>query len=441
LEQFSSARHHLGFYNNVGISAAYACSALRSADLKAKVFSGLAIVIERHPALSAIVVDEDSNDPYFARLPEINLEQAVTFMARRLPVTINDRDVELDSILETQHNQSFKDNYGSLPFWRLIIVTASQAENEFVASFIFHHALGDGGSGMGFHRDFLEALSLGQPPLKSNVIRSPNTPLLPSLETLLPLAEPPASVPHTLGALWSGSKVIPPTRSNFYCLALSPTTTEYLLQACKFHGTTLTSTLAVLISLAIFSTVPPNFDTLECTIPVSLHRWLPEPIDENVIGVFIDAFQVYYNRESLSSSDCQFLWTEARRSRSLFTDYLKSNGKKINVAKFKQIEDMRRFFLGKVGKERRSAFDVSNLGVMKAERKGEWGMGRVLFSRSAFVSGSAISVGIVTGADGCLTLGFCWQEGVVERDVVEMVIEKVRVGIERIADKMEVGHE
>jgi hypothetical protein len=438
LEQFSSARHHLGFYNNVGLSAAYTCPTLRSADLKASIFSALAIVIERHPILAAIVVDEDSNEPRFARLAEISLADAVTFVTRQLPETGNSQDVELDSILEIQHNRSFKENHGSLPFWRLVITTPPKQENEFVASFIFHHSLGDGTSGMVFHRDFLAALSSNPPHLTSNTIHPPNTPLLPNLEALLPLATPPASASSNPNNLWSGSKIILPTRSNFHSLTFSAKTTHNLLQACKQHGTTLTSTLPVLIASALFSTLADTFNSLECTIPVSLRRFLPEPVNENVIGVFLDAFSAYFDRTPLSPPDVHFPWSEAQRSRGLIDDYLKSNGEKINVAKFQKIKDMRGFFLGRVGKERGTSFDVSNLGVMKIE--GEemqgWKMGKAVFSRSAFVSGSAIAAGVVTGADGCLTIGFCWQEGAVERNVVEMVVEKVRTGVESVADEM-----
>lgn len=99
---------------------------------------------------------------------------------------------------------------------------------------------------------------------------------------------------------------------------------------------------------------------------------------------------------------------------------------------------MRGFFSGRMGKERGTSFDVSNLGAMKvghAENQG-WKMGKMLFSRSAFVSGSAIAAGVVTGADGCLSIGFCWQEGAVEMIIVGMVVEKVRIGIENIANEM-----
>jgi Alcohol acetyltransferase len=407
---------------------------LRSADLKATIFCALAIVIERHPALSAIVMDEDSNEPYFARLPKINLEDAVTFLTRQEPVTGNGRDVELDNILEIQHNTPFKEGHGTLPYWRLIIVTPPRAEEEFVASFIFHHSLGDGTSGMVFHRDFFAALCTNPSPLTNTIVLPVNAPLHPNLEALLPFATPPVSASPNPTKLWSGTNIIPPTRSNFHSLILSAKTTTRLLQACKLHGTTLTSTLPVLIASAIFSAIPDTFDSLECTIPVSLRRFLPEPISENVIGVYLDAFSAHYDR----TPNAHALWPEAQRSRGLINDYLKTNGEKVNVAKFKQIRDMRAFFLGRVGKERGTSFDVSNLGIMKveADEKEPWKMGKVVFSRSAFVSGSAIAAGVVTGADGCLTIGFCWQERVVENAMVEIVIETVRARIESIADEI-----
>jgi hypothetical protein len=57
----------------------------------------------------------------------------------------------------------------------------------------------------------------------------------------------------------------------------------------------------------------------------------------------------------------------------------------------------------------------------------------VLFSRSAFVSGSAIAVGVVSGPDGCLSLGFSWQIGVVSDELVDKLIQGVYDEIDNIA--------
>ena len=137
-------------------------------------------MINRHPILSAIPIDEDSAHPYFARLPSINLEEAVTFLIRRDPLQgKNEADIELDALLQNQHNLSFKARYGEMPFWRLIILMNPRPMTgsgvEFTASFMFHHALGDGGSGMIFHKHFLSALLSNSPPLTITTIPSPNS--------------------------------------------------------------------------------------------------------------------------------------------------------------------------------------------------------------------------------------------------------------------------
>jgi hypothetical protein len=98
------------------------------------------------------------------------------------------------------------------------------------------------------------------------------------------------------------------------------------------------------------------------------------------------------------------------------------------------LRDMRGMFLVMVGRERDSSFEISNLGVVRGgEREGRWKMGRWRFSRSAFIAGGAFSIGVITAIDGCLCLGFSWQEGVVDRGLIRDVVEMVRVEIEHLA--------
>jgi hypothetical protein len=441
LEQFSSARHHLGFYHNVGISASYTQSSQDPLTVKAAIFSAVAVLINRHPILSAIPIDEDSAHPYFARLPLINLEEAVTFLVRRTPLIDNEKDDELDALLQAQHNTSFKSHYGRLPFWRLIILTNPATENrsEFVACFIFHHALGDGASGMIFHKDFLSALSSSPPSLATTIVTSPNTPLLPNLEALHPLPISLSTSSPSLPGLWSGAKISVPMVSNFRSLIIPAMTTKAFLTACRANGTTITATIPVLIASALSSLLPDHFTDFEACIPVNLRRWLPGSFTKTEeMGVFIDAFSQCYIRSTVSSG---FTWDEARRSKAATAEYLKTGGEKVNIAKLKTVSDMRTFFLAKVGYERGSSFDVSNLGVLGL-RVGEvdvernwpgWNMGRMVFSRSAFVTGSAISTGAVTGPDGGLVFGFAWQDGVVEGNLIDGVVEHVKREIERLA--------
>jgi hypothetical protein len=387
-------------------------------------------VINRYPILSAIPVDEDSTAPYFARLPSITLEEAVTFLSRKTPLLENEPDAELDKILQDQHNTAFKSRYGELPFWRLIILanpSPSMTETSFTACFIFHHALGDGTSGLLFHRHFLSALSTNPCPLPNTTISFLDKAIFPNLETLHPHPTHPSTPAPNLSNLWSGALISHPLKSNFRSLVIPASTTAAFILACRRRSTTITATLPALIVSALSSLLPSKYENFEATIPVSLRRFLPSPFtNTEEIGVFIDAFPQFYTRQSFS-------WDEARRSKSLIDSYLKTGGQKINVAKMKNIPDMRKMFLDRLGSERGSSFDVSNLGGLAVEERDGWKMGRVVFSRSAFVAGSAFSTGLVTGPDGCLVLGFVWQEGVVERGLMMDVIDTVRKEIEGTA--------
>ena len=153
------------------------------------------------------------------------------------------------------------------------------------------------------------------------------------------------------------------------------------------------------------------------------------------MGVWIDAFSQYYVRSNIA----RFSWEEARRSRGTIREVLSRAGETINIASLNQVEDMTEYFLSQVGRERRSSFSVSNLGRMRHNQcEGDdqgWKMGRMVFSRSASAAGSAFSTGAVTGPDGCLVLGFEWQEGTVNRALLETVMGTVRSHIEEIARK------
>lgn len=155
--------------------------------------------------------------------------------------------------------------------------------------------------------------------------------------------------------------------------------------------------------------------------------------------MFIDALSLSYSRTDIVSSS-GFSWDEARRARAGIGEYLLTAGRKVNVASLQDVPDMKEMFLAKVGCERGSSFDILNIGTaLECEcevwKEEGWKMGGMVFNRGAFASGSAFSTGLVTGMDGCLVLGFVWQVGVVEEELMSGMIEKVREGIERLANE------
>lgn len=400
------------------------------------VFRAVANVIQKHPILSAIAVDEDTPNPYFARLPAIDLFRAVSFVAR-VGKAMADRDEELDDILQRQHNTKFKADYRSLPFWRLFILQTSEVWTEFTACFIFHHSLGDGASGLVFHKSFLAALNNLDVTLASetprSIVRSPNIPLLPSLESLHPLPVPETSNKTAATTLeeWTGQNIRLPCKTRFRHISIAATKSKAFLKACKENGTTVTSVLPALIASNLFELVPPSTEALSCVIPVSLRRWLPTDVTTDAMGVWIDAFQVQFPRPTGKQASV-IDWQPTQICQNAIETYLSHRGNAINVARFKNILDMASIFTSKLGKARDSAFEVSNLGVFDAPKvDGGWEVSKVVFSRSAFASGSAIAVSIVSGNDRAMILGFTWHEGVVEEKLIEQLVNELEKGFIR----------
>lgn len=431
MEQFSSARHHLRFYNNVGISAHYKLSTASSpSNMHDIVVRALGEVIKTHPVLSAIPIDEDTPNPYFARLPTIDLSRTISFVTR-LQTSVAGRDEELDTLLQRQHNTNFKAGYGDLPFWRLLILQKPEIATEFTACFIFHHSLGDGASGLVFQKSFLAALndpeiiSTSKP--ERTVVESPNTPLLPSMESLHPLPIPDSSSKSTpmIPEEWTGGIVRVPCETRFRSMSIDAAKSKAFVKACKEHAATVTSALPALVASILFELVPPTTEALSCVIPVSLRRWLPSDITNDAMGVWIDAFQVQFPRP-INNHTPVIDWQQAQICKNSIKSYLSHGGNAINVARFKNIPDISSIFTSKIGQARDSAFEVSNLGVFDAPKvDGGWKASKIVFSRSAFASGSAIAVSVVSGSNGAMSLGFTWQEGVVEEEVVGELIDKM----------------
>lgn len=82
LEQCSTARHHLKFYFNVAVAASYTLPEMFSLPVKDYIYRACEAVIKQHPTVSAIPVGEDTQEPYFVRLPEVDLDRSIIFQKR-----------------------------------------------------------------------------------------------------------------------------------------------------------------------------------------------------------------------------------------------------------------------------------------------------------------------------------------------------------------------
>ena len=462
-EQLSAVSHALGFFKNVGMSAHYNLSnSTESLDLQRVVYAALADVVRKHAILSAVPVNEASPEAYFARLESIDLTKCV-FWRRRIGSTVQeDEDPELDAILEEQHNTDFKTNYGYLPFWRLIILQDADTELRFTASFIFHHSLGDGAAGSIFHTFFLQALntatSLPSFVAHSNSIVTidANIQLLGPLEQLhpLPINESPRDHRADGGKEleeWFGNPIHTPLRTHYKTLYFSPAATATFARRCKHNGITVTSGLTAVLAGALFPALPDNIEALMGIIPINLRPWLNLPANsaDAAMGSFIDATKAQIRRSQYEENDINHndksrglraAHHTSQEITSCLANASPTGEPHTSIAPFKLIPDVAAVFTSLLGTTRDAAFEVSNLGRFTPPAAGQlqlgnwdaacWRMGRMVFSRSAVAFGAAVTTSVITGSDGGLSLGGCWQDGVVDDDIVERVMRGIRERVE-----------
>ncbi|EHK24061.1 uncharacterized protein TRIVIDRAFT_190921 [Trichoderma virens Gv29-8] len=447
LEQVSASCHHLGFFNNVGLSAHYklpTASSVAVSDIPNLVYTAAAAVISKHRILFAVPVDEATPNAYFASLPSIDINRSVKFITRSKPLNSLDEgeDKELDAILEDQHNTDFKADYGSLPFWRLIILRNSKIDVDFTAIFIYHHAIGDGVSGLVFHRAFyneLEALSSSSSSgfqSGKGVVFHENTQVLPALEELHPLPINPKPPIHSSANSneWTGSSIRYPCKSRWMSLHLPSSTSKLFFGKCRENEVSVASVISSIIATALFSILPPTVEVLTCIIPVNLRPWLRLSGESAnaAIGTYFDATRVRFtraNQDSQAPTSTHNIWIGAQQAskgiRCYLEDVSPSGEPYTSVSVLQTIPDVSSIFSSMVGKTRDAAFEVTNVGVFSA-------VGKVLLSRSSLATGAAMTASVATGGDGSMTVGFSWQDGVLDDDFVERFKQEIRKNFEEL---------
>ncbi|CAN9285620.1 unnamed protein product [Alternaria alternata] len=467
-EQLSAVSHELGFFINVGVSAHYSLTTVTTLpELQSIIYAALSRVIHRNSILSAIPIDEVSPGAYFVRLQSLDLRSCVLFKTRASSIEQSNQDHELDTILQEEHNTDFKPSRGALPFWRLTILQDAVGEKGcgFTASFVFHHSLGDGATGVIFHQSFHQVLesTLMLPSLEPNssTIRvSESSTLLPPLEDLHPLPLNPNPPHHRSSGEeleeWTGDSIQLPMTSHYRTMFFSPTASAKFAQKCKENGLTVTSGLTAVLAGALFEQLPDTVRALTGIIPINLRPWLSlhhncSPANE-AMGSFIDALKVQIRREYYSfptDSDEHTGATRgivaARHTAESIKGYMGTKSPSgepyTSIAAFKGIHDIAAVFKSMVNTPRDAAFEISNLGrfppasspsfdVPDSACEDRCRIGRMTFSRSAVGFGAAITTSVVMGNDGVLSVGWSWQEGVVGAKLVESVMESFRKAVE-----------
>ncbi|EMD59962.1 hypothetical protein COCSADRAFT_99655 [Bipolaris sorokiniana ND90Pr] len=464
LEKLFTAEHNLDFYSGAGVTATYICST-KSHAIQSLVFAAFRILIQRHSILSAIPLDEHKSAPYFGKLSEIDLRTCTSFVERKEAIFLDDMgmvDRELDVLLESQHKLNWKDDQGKKPFWRAIILQSAGLNNQITVSWIFHHALSDGVSGLVFHKHLLRILNqLEQKELLEDgpIVKIPKVELVPPLEGLYKLRLGVSfiienlwcewiSKRHSKSKLWTGAKCTPDPKFKtlkFRTIVLSKLDTDSLLEMSRNNKTTLSGTLECVTSAAVLVNLDSKkFDRITVAGAISFRRFfrLEGKDIDNEIGVYVSTYRnEHINPISTHSDLIQetkasgqnhvsniFSWDEARAVRSVINEEIARKGRNSMAGLAHWIGNPNSFWLGKLGKYREEAFCITNIGSWKPETSEDdkWKLSRVVFSQCSSIVGPAFTLSIATGGDGCLVLGFSWLESVVEALLMERIMESIK---------------
>jgi hypothetical protein len=412
-------------------------------------------VILQHPALCHGIINEDKPDPAFVLVDSVNLDLCIEWVAAS-GGSAEEHEKKLKERLEKAHSERFKD-VDRCPPWKLIVMMREEGRS-FDAVFAFHHALGDGLSGMVFHRAFAEALNDDidddeEPNLKIKIPKQMK--MNPPVEKMIDFklswsffltqiwqSVKPSWWFPTSERPWTGPPISKTNLENYQSrvewFSIPVNQVKAILAECRRNDTTLTGLLHALTILS-FSTHVPEAKSFTSTTPYSLrHLSGLSPTDD--FAVQVSAFNALYNTQIISelhtlkdpSTLTAKLWNLAQRFKKDMNLELSRLPHDNMLGLIPYISDMHAFYTKKIGDDRDSTYEISNVGVLKVKSLVSvdgWTVERVIFSQSGMGTGAGLGINVASVAGGELVVCFTWVKGDVEEGLVEKVRRDLRFGL------------
>lgn len=481
-ELYFTLRNDLGFYHNVAQTIHLTISDLSDEGLLHPIYAALASVVKRHPILFAVPVctyaaessdsvqDHGQSRAYFEQLPQINLTDVVILQdgedssaatQSRQETTF---DKSHDSFLERIHNTPFEKNK---PLWKVVILRsvgtagAEKINVNVKLSFVYHHAIGDGLSGLIFLQNLVnsleEMLQSGQHDQFEQIVCPGEKKLLPPLGSLRrsrkvilspeqdQVKEPAKPNP---GTLWLGHDPInrSPATTCFTSYTFSPQATKRLLSTVSRQKTSLTPFLQTLLAASIFHVVSNTYEYVFNFCSINLRPYVEESL-EDVMGSFVAGCRMDYERGQFRSNNASNgdidsfsaeFWERVQANKTDLLLAVDKSVKGLSTAESSpntatDPSKMLNWMKNLVDAPRNASFDLNNLGKFSCSETDRIKLGRVIFSASQSVIGSALKVNVVTGPNGDMTIGFAWQKEVHDEKTMYNIIDRFRHGIEEAA--------
>ncbi|KAL4953856.1 alcohol acetyltransferase [Aspergillus filifer] len=487
-------RHSLGFYRALTMTGLYTLNRDYT-DFDATIaefwFPALKWCIDKHPILSAAIVGQDGEEPVFVRPKEgINLRRHVQIVQPD-PGDGGDEIEALRRVLLTTHDKMF-DGVDNVPPWKIVVVPMpNRTQNATTRAWIifaYSHSVGDGRSGLVFHKTFLEGLQAAHRTRDHSANYKVPDPLSlpPSLEDACTLKISWAYLLFTLfwsylpsfvrkrldfqrevatDGTWTGEVMNYPDdpgefRTGAAILVVPKERLNSALQICREKGgAKFTGLLNQLIVRALSNasalqdsrTLSVPIDNFVGQIVVDLRNLIKPYSDDMMVNCVSAIYETSPRTQQVIDlkSDPAF-WDAVRNTT---TRLAKSASTLVDqpIGLMKYLSNVRQWFLEKLGERRGSSYEISNVvvfdpsaetpkpvsGALEQDASEKaWDIERMVMSQPANATSCPLSFSVVTTKGGDMALTANWQLGVLgvedEGEFVKDVLGRIEANLSEI---------
>ena len=346
-----------------------------------------------------------------------------------------------------------------MPPWRVTVLPLQ--EGCFIA-FSYSHSLGDGTTGMAFHRTFLSAWkdSANLTQSSDSVINTPDRPLAPPFDTSQRL---PVSWSFLLGALlldvlptpvfnlmglqrvsapvdegtWTAKPISIEAGASYTKLKareISAATLQKALQACKKRDSKFTGLFLQLIARAMSKAFEEsNVTNFVSQVPINMRHLAGVPNDES--GNFISACSFGHPRVDSSGSLSDEDWAASARATQTLAQSA-STLRDHSLGLLRYVSNIREWIKSKNGKRREASFELSNLGVFRCSSAESSDMDQVklvkmFFAQPGQPTSEPLSFSSATVAGGSLVYTVSWQAGALGVEDEDQFVGEICQSIEQ----------
>ncbi|KAJ5699525.1 hypothetical protein N7536_002538 [Penicillium majusculum] len=472
-ERRTISREDVGYYNALVIAAVYEIASENIDINSAQSFlAPLRHCIEKYPYLNVVVKDKHTEKPAYEAVSSIDLHDHVSIIHDDEASSKGDM-ATIQKILPAILDRPWP---ADIPPWRIVVLPLVSPRDSTVTrcfiTFAFSHALGDGMVGVAFHRTFLDAWrqTTGVEENASFLVTPPSQTLPAPFDTpeRLPISwkfllEPliavylPKFVAKLLGlrasastldaGTWIGSPMFfdpaATLQSRVRLLEIEAPLVQTALQTSRNHGTKLTATVHQMIVRALSRAIPnPEVTNFVSGTPVDMRASIGTP--GLTWGLFVSGHYEVHPRvpNATEPAFSEEMWAAASSmTRNLATCGARLQDQAIGLLRY--VPSIRSWTLSKIGQQRDSSYELSNLLAFDnmgdgADQKCK--VVKMVFSQPGNVTSAPLVFNIISVKGGSLMCTVSWQAGALgvpveeEMALVDDICSSIRADFKALRD-------